>query len=343
MLERYKNIKANDTHEDVIACLSDMEKHLLETLVIIKTPGKGDEMVPVLLTKQMQGSLKVMCSVRDQLPQFKRNIFLFAAENSDGFIDATSSFRELAKQADLEKPEHVRAINLRRHVGTMAQILNLGPDGLKILSKFMSHSDADHKTFYELPENTLLLTKASKVQFAMERGIHKFKGQTLDEIEIETDEEVEEENEEDPQVINNDSQHQENEDELQASNHNSQDQESNSNQEEVQSDQEEALERAVPSRKRAKKTQNKNPWSKGELNHVNNFFRLELLSLQWPKMDKCIEFINKYNIKGRTWRNVKDQARLNPPFYFSHRGIQGKGWQANYTRRVSSTRSRTAI
>ena len=52
MLERYQKMKQNETHEDISAC----------PLIIIKTPGKGDKMVPVLLTKRHQKSLKICAS-----------------------------------------------------------------------------------------------------------------------------------------------------------------------------------------------------------------------------------------------------------------------------------------
>ena len=75
----------------------------------------------------------------------------------------------------------------------MAQILNLGKSGLKIISNFMGHTDAVHNKFYELPQDTLMLAKASKVLYAIERGIHKYKGMNLDEIQIDVEEEISEE------------------------------------------------------------------------------------------------------------------------------------------------------
>ena len=288
-LERYEKMKENEPHEDVLACLSPMEKHLLEILFILKTPGKGDRMVPILLTRRLQDGLKVMCAVRKKLPQFQNNQFLFAAQNADGFLDATTAFRNASQEAELEKPENVRALNLRRHVGTMAQILNLGKDGLKLLSKLMSHTERVHNQFYELPEDTLLLTKASKVLFAIDKGIHKYKGKSLDEIEIVTDEELESTDDEDAPTSSGSKNKEEKTDTA------------------MQECEEEGEESPVkPKRKRIKRGQKKKQWSEQEKSKLKKFFRVELLSEQWPKMQKCEEFVKINKIEGRTWRNVKD-------------------------------------
>ena len=45
MLTRSLNIQPHEAHEDVLDYLSEMEKCLLETLVLLKTPGKGQQSI----------------------------------------------------------------------------------------------------------------------------------------------------------------------------------------------------------------------------------------------------------------------------------------------------------
>ncbi|XP_052130166.1 uncharacterized protein LOC127751124 [Frankliniella occidentalis] len=115
--------------------------------------------------------------------------------------DAKSLFRKYTKEADLRLPQFVRSRNLRTHVGTMTQLLNLGPDGLKKVSKFMGHSDAIHDLSSELPEDTMLLAKFSKLLFAFQKGVAEFKGKSLDEIEIDADTLADEESDTDPDIM----------------------------------------------------------------------------------------------------------------------------------------------
>ena len=56
---------------------------------------------------------------------------------------------------------------------------------MDMLARFMGHDIAVHREYYRLPEDTLQLAKCSKILLLMESGgINKYKGKSLDEIEI---------------------------------------------------------------------------------------------------------------------------------------------------------------
>ena len=53
-LAAYTERKDHKNHEDLLNCLSKLERKLLVALTLMKTEGKGDRMVPILLTTKMK-------------------------------------------------------------------------------------------------------------------------------------------------------------------------------------------------------------------------------------------------------------------------------------------------
>ena len=77
---------------------------------------------------------------------------------------------------------------LRKHLATTSQILNLQKCELDLLAGFLSHDLLVHRNFYRLPQDTLQLAKVSKILLAFDNGqIATYKGKTLDEICVEGD------------------------------------------------------------------------------------------------------------------------------------------------------------
>lgn len=73
--------------------------------------------------------------------------------------------------------------------------MDLKENELEWLSTHMGHNLNVHREYYRLPENTLQTAKVGKLLLAIESGIQKYKGKSLDDItelsDIEEDEEEE--------------------------------------------------------------------------------------------------------------------------------------------------------
>ncbi|KAK3916811.1 Release factor glutamine methyltransferase, partial [Frankliniella fusca] len=185
--------RKQEVHDEVLNMLSDCEKRLVDGHVtLIKTEGKNEKLVPLLLTKQHVAGVLKLLSVRDVVVDTS-NEYLFANSTPSGHHNVSRALSKFCLEARLECPTNITTRSLRRHVATMAQILALGDEGKESLARFLSHSGRVHEMFYRLPEDTLLLAKTSKILFAMENGISKYAGKTLDDINIDIDSNVDEE------------------------------------------------------------------------------------------------------------------------------------------------------
>ena len=67
----------------------------------------------------------------------------------------------------------------------MSQVLALRSNELDLLASFLGHNIQVHREFCRLPENTLHVTKVSKLLLAMEHGdTVALSGKTLDDIDV---------------------------------------------------------------------------------------------------------------------------------------------------------------
>lgn len=84
------------------------------------------------------------------------------------------------------RSEPLRSTQLRKHIATLSQVLNLKNHEMDQVANFLGHDIRVHREFYRLPEATTQLAKISKLLIAMEKGsLTNLQGKTLDEIEIE--------------------------------------------------------------------------------------------------------------------------------------------------------------
>lgn len=83
-------------------------------------------------------------------------------------------------------PHLLRGTKLRKHIATVSHALNLTENELTILADYMGHNIEIHRSFYRLPNEAIHLAKVSQLLFALDNGvIYKYKGKSLDAINIE--------------------------------------------------------------------------------------------------------------------------------------------------------------
>ncbi|XP_060858982.1 uncharacterized protein LOC132936302 [Metopolophium dirhodum] len=88
----------------------------------------------------------------------------------------------------------------------MSQLLNLTSNDKEQLANFMGHDLAIHNDYYKLPDETLQISRISKILLAMESGnVHELRGKTLEEFdEYMMPNDTEDEDEKDDSEGNND-------------------------------------------------------------------------------------------------------------------------------------------
>lgn len=183
----------------------------------------------------------------------------------------------------------------------------------------MGHSDPVHNHFYELPQDILHLAKASKVLYAIENGIHKYKGKTLDEIGIDVEEDLTEDSGIDMEDELNCEGDEDKKDEL--NREGDEDKKNVRDEEEEDTDIEEmddvsssSSEDETPAKKKRrvkpkKKSNDQHTWTEEQKEAARKFFQRELITLEWPKQQRCSKYLETHmdlGLTNCTWKKVKD-------------------------------------
>lgn len=176
---------------DILAgALTTFEKELMKMFKRVEIVGKRGNIVPVLLTAKMEGSIDLLLSKRKEVDVSDTNKFLFpyGFHNSDGHIRGSDCIRKFAVLSGAKNPTYLRSTNLRKHIATVSQVLNLRDNELDILAKFMGHDVRVHREYYRLPESTVQVAKITKLLLSLEEGTtSNLAGKTLDEIDMNED------------------------------------------------------------------------------------------------------------------------------------------------------------
>lgn len=126
-------------HEDVAMGLSKTEQKLCKYFTRLEIMGKRGRKVAVLLTPSMVDALSLLTSKRSECSVCDKNIFLFARPKSMSHYRGQDCLRVHASQCGAKHPEHLRSTQLRKHVATLSQVLNLKNNEFDQVADFMGH------------------------------------------------------------------------------------------------------------------------------------------------------------------------------------------------------------
>ena len=121
------------------------------------------------------------------VPDKNNHIFASITSKLMKSIRGNDALRWAVLSCKLVQPETVTATNLRKHIATLSQLLDLSENDLDMLATFLGHNINIHREYYRLPDKTLQIARCSKVLMMMEDGPGKYYGKSLDEIQISPD------------------------------------------------------------------------------------------------------------------------------------------------------------
>lgn len=173
--------------KEVDDALSATEKVLVKTMSRVEIRGKKGRTVPVLLTQTVQKCIDLLLKWRNEAGVAEENKYVFARPNFGSLEPLRSSdvLRYFAKEVGLTKPENITSTRLRKHVATVAQVLNLDRNDLEIMASFMGHDITVHQSFYRLPQETLQVARMGRLLTAFNNGtIGQYSGMSLDDISL---------------------------------------------------------------------------------------------------------------------------------------------------------------
>ncbi|XP_062278057.1 uncharacterized protein LOC133983118 [Scomber scombrus] len=171
-------------HDEILESLSPFEKKLCENLIRVEVRGKRGRKVPVLFPTNIKDSVELLIQTREEVGISPTNPYIFARPfyGSQESIRGYDSLKRFAESCGAKQPGNLTSTKLRKHVATVSQLLNLQTHELDQLATFMGHDIEVHREFYRLPEETLQMAKVSRLLFALQDGMGKFKGKSLDDI-----------------------------------------------------------------------------------------------------------------------------------------------------------------
>ncbi len=179
-------LQRNQTNmqDEILESLSPFEKKLCENLTRVEVRGKRGRKVPILLPANVKESVELLIKTRADAGISPSNPYIFARPyyGSQENVRGCDSLKRYAKSCGAKHPENITSTKLRKHVATVSQLLNLKTHELDQLATFMGHDINVHREFYRLPEETLQMAKVSRILFALQNGISKFQGKSLDDI-----------------------------------------------------------------------------------------------------------------------------------------------------------------
>jgi len=183
IIDDYNKKTKVDMGSDVQAGLSLMEQKLCGLFCRVEIRGKRDRVVPILLTEHIQSAVDLLNQYRSDAGIYKSNKYVFAVAFSDNFLRGSDVLRKVSVQCGASQPSTLTSTNLRKHVATVSQILNLKDHELDTLAQFLGHDIRVHRHFYRLPNDVVQTSQLAKIFMLMETGeLTKHKGKSLDEL-----------------------------------------------------------------------------------------------------------------------------------------------------------------
>lgn len=192
-LHTYQNSDFNKTsYEEFDDVISAPEKVLLKTFKRVVIRGKRGHGVPVLVSSEVQEHIKLLIEARKSFIN-NDNPFLFALpnKNNNSSICGYKVLQKYTNACGAKNPQALTSTRLRKHLATLTQIFSMNEGEIEQLASFMGHTLNVHKKSYRLPDDVYQTAKISKLLLLMENGnAGNFKGKTLDEININMEEDL---------------------------------------------------------------------------------------------------------------------------------------------------------
>ena len=149
--------------------------------------GKRGRPVACLISKKMDININSILENRKYSSIDPSNKFVFAVAQK-GSVEAyrgSHCIRQHRKLIpDLECPDVITTTQMRKHVPTLSQLLNLEENEIEMLATFLGHDIKVHREYYRLPNETLQVAKCSKLLLAMEKGVGEFSGKKLQDLDL---------------------------------------------------------------------------------------------------------------------------------------------------------------
>ncbi|CAH1159979.1 unnamed protein product [Phaedon cochleariae] len=188
-LHLYEKVETNSSnYEEFSSVVTPTEKILLENFRRVVIKGKRGRGVPILISPDVQENIKVLLDLRKNFINPK-NVYFFANVGTLQPISGYKVLRKYASNCGAKNPNALTATRLRKHLATLCQVFSMSENDIEQLATFMGHTVGIHRGSYRMPDDVYQTATISKLLLLMEKGeANKFKGKTLNEIDLNLEE-----------------------------------------------------------------------------------------------------------------------------------------------------------
>ncbi|XP_066927736.1 uncharacterized protein [Clytia hemisphaerica] len=182
-LIQYENADDWKRPEDLKKLKDPVEKMLAKRLKVIYVKGKKKRKVPILITPEVDGAIKVLIDNRKSVGVSNQNKHLFPrpSRKSKSHVRPWEVVHECAIDAELVKPNLITSTKIRKHLATVLQLMVLNTAELKWVTDHLGHSEAVHNAWYRQEASTVELTKVARILIAKDKG-RSLKNKKMDDL-----------------------------------------------------------------------------------------------------------------------------------------------------------------
>eukprot|EP00057_Strongylocentrotus_purpuratus_P018193 XP_011672667.1 PREDICTED: uncharacterized protein LOC105442338 [Strongylocentrotus purpuratus] len=134
----YAKVRKGSSHVMEDMSLKNWEKRLICKMWRVELVGKRGQTVPLMMTDLMKKSVDTIVASRVGIPD--SNPYLFAVPGTESHFRGCDALREISRRCGAQKPELLRSTQLRKHIATITQIMNLQENNLDILSQILEQN-----------------------------------------------------------------------------------------------------------------------------------------------------------------------------------------------------------
>lgn len=289
----FKSDKTPKCYEEFSNVITPTEKILLKSLKRVVIRGKRGRGVPVLFSIDVQEHINLLLRMRKDFVA-ENNPYLFALPNTTKTIYGYKVLQKYTRACGAQNPNAITSTRLRKHLATLTQLFNMNESEIEQLASFMGHTLGVHKSSYRLPDDIYQTAKISKLLILMEDGrSSNFKGKTLDEIEIDLDENLlNSEREDNPEDEIDDLL----DDYVEEKNHNN-----------IPTARDTQEENEVLGQQKSKKQRILVKWTDEQKSVVKKFFNEQIKNHKAPKRHECEKLIEQHKdvFYNKNWLKIK--------------------------------------
>ena len=173
---------SSNVDEVLVGKLSKTEAEHFNSLDMLKSKGKGNQIVPVLIPPECQAGLQWIADddVRMRVGVSSCKYMFASGSKSNPVLSPNDNLRKCAEEAGLKHPERLGVNAMRHYMATVTQTLSLTDFQFQHVLKHFGHTRKVHLENYRLAAPVVERMEVGEILLMQDRNVqHLFKEKAL--------------------------------------------------------------------------------------------------------------------------------------------------------------------